>query len=83
MPMIYLASRTVYATAKAAALKRVGLPYHAYEYNAALFCALENENAEQEWLAGNDVFANIRRDPHDIFSQSDTAKMYEYAFGSG
>lgn len=81
--MVYLASRSVYAIAKATALKKVDLPYHAYEFNAALACALDNDHAEQDWLGGNDIFADVQKDPEDIFSLPETLEMYKYAFGEG
>ncbi len=79
--MVYMASRGVYAIAKATALKNVSLPYHSYEFNAALACALDNDHAEQDWLAGKDIFANVRQEPGDIFSNPEALEMYKYAFG--
>src|ERR1700722_7856026 len=63
MPMMYLIGRAAYAMVMAAGLRHVDLPHHAYEFNAALSRALETDRAEQRWLAGDDIFADVHRDP--------------------
>ena len=43
-------------------LAAVGLPFTLYELNQALLAALENSDAEQRWLKGDDVFAGVTAD---------------------
>ncbi len=45
-----------------AALRKFGLHYGGYELNHAVRVALEVEDAEQRWLNGEDIFANVMRD---------------------
>jgi Fe-S-cluster containining protein len=80
-PLKHLLARNAYAIALAIALKHAQLPYHLYEFNAALARAIERDDAEREWLAGEDVFADVRRDPNDVFSESPAYLMYSHAFG--
>ena len=52
-----------------AAMRAAGLPVTIYELSAALAHALSQSNAEQRWLAGEDVFAGIATaptDPHEV-----------------
>jgi Fe-S-cluster containining protein len=79
-PVMYLGSRSVYGIAMAAGLRKAGLPYHGYEFNASLLRALETDQAEQRWLAGEDLFADIHRDPVDIFAHPQAQRLYEHAF---
>jgi Fe-S-cluster containining protein len=65
-PFLYLMGRNAYALAFAAALKKVALPHHAYELNAALVRALDTEHAERRWLSGEDIFAGVMQDPEDV-----------------
>ncbi|HWP26018.1 MAG TPA: YkgJ family cysteine cluster protein [Xanthobacteraceae bacterium] len=81
-PRLNLVGRNAYAIALAAALKHAGLPHHLYEFNAALARAVERENAEREWLAGIDIFADVKRDPNDIFAGAPAHMMYSLAFGA-
>src|SRR5579871_4073796 len=66
-PVVYLLARTCYSTAFACALRHAGLPTRAYEFNAGLARALELDEPERAWLSGEDIFADVRRDPADIF----------------
>jgi hypothetical protein len=43
---------------------------------------MERENAEREWLAGIDIFADVKRDPNDVFGSSPAHMMYSLAFGA-
>ena len=45
-----------------ASLRKFGLNYGSYELNHAVRVALEIEDAEQRWLNGEDVFADVKRD---------------------
>jgi Fe-S-cluster containining protein len=81
MPMPHLRGRAGYAVALACALRRATLPYAAYELTAALTRALEREDAETAWLAGEDVFAGVLREPSDPFQQPPVQTIYHYAFG--
>jgi hypothetical protein len=80
-PMIHLKGRGGYEVALALALRRVGLPHHYYELNAALTRALERDDAEAAWLGGEDVFFDVRRDPHDVSADPVSRQMYNFAFG--
>ena len=55
------ASASLYAMSIALAAE--GLDWHSYELSAALRVALLHDDAEAAWLAGNDIFAGLRRDP--------------------
>jgi len=46
-----------------AALRNLGLADISYELNHAVVVALSTEDAESRWLAGEDVFATVSRDP--------------------
>jgi hypothetical protein len=63
------------------ALKGAALPYAYYELNAALACALSRDDAEAAWLSGEDIFANVQRDPSDVFAHPQAAMIYSMAFG--
>jgi hypothetical protein len=80
MPIMYMRGRTMYGMALTASLKHVGLPHHAYEFNAALVRALDTDRAEQRWLAGEDIFAGVNQDPEDVLSNPATKRLYEQAF---
>jgi len=80
-PVLSVVGRNAYAIALTIALKHAQLPYHLYEFNAALARAIERDDAEREWLAGEDVFSDVRRDPNDVFSNSPAYLMYSHAFG--
>jgi hypothetical protein len=80
-PRLHLVGRNAYAIALAVALKHAALPHHLYEFNAALMRAMERENAEREWLTGSDIFADVRRDPNDVFAGAPAHMMYGLAFG--
>jgi hypothetical protein len=80
-PRLNLVGRNAYAIALAVALKHARLPHHLYEFNAALARAMEQENAERDWLAGIDIFADVRRDPNDVFAGSPAHLTYSLAFG--
>ncbi len=80
-PHVYLMGKSAYSIALAIALKRSRLPHEAYELNAALVRALETEDAERVWLSGEDIFADVMRDPVDICANSrDAQLMFEHAF---
>jgi Fe-S-cluster containining protein len=81
MPVLSVVGRNAYAIALAIALKHAQLPHHLYEFNAALARALEQDDAERSWLAGEDIFAGVRRDPNDVFEQSPAYMIYSHAFG--
>jgi hypothetical protein len=79
-PILYLMGRGAYSMAFGCALRRAGLPVHAYEFNAGLARALERADAEGAWLAGEDIFSDVRRDPGDIFLDRRARMMYGLAF---
>lgn len=79
-PMSHLKGRGAYEIALSLALKHVGLPHYYYELNAALARALEREDAESAWLGGEDVFFDVRRDPHDVSTDALSRQLYKFAF---
>ena len=79
-PMSHLKGRGAYEIALSLALKHVGLPHYYYELNAALSRALERPDAESAWLAGEDVFFDVRRDPHDVSTDAVSRQLYKFAF---
>ena len=81
VPLPNLIGRGSYEVATAIALKQSGLPHYYYEYNAALERALSREDAEAAWLSGEDIFADVRRDPHDVTRDAPVPQMIKLAFG--
>jgi hypothetical protein len=79
-PLNHLKGRGAYEIALSLALKHVGLPHYYYELNAALARALERDDAEAAWLGGEDVFFDVRRDPHDVSTDAVSRQLYKYAF---
>jgi hypothetical protein len=79
-PMSHLKGRGAYEIALSLALKHVGLPHYYYELNAALTRALERVDAETAWLGGEDVFRDVRRDPHDVSTDALSRQLYKFAF---
>lgn len=80
-PTTHLNGSSVYSLAMAAALKRAGLAYHAYELNAALVRAIDTDDAQRTWLSGADIFSGVPCEPTDIFSGPIAREVYERAFG--
>lgn len=62
-PTGYIGSRTAYAMALYAALSELALPNNSYEFNAALVRVFDTPDAEGRWLAGEDIFAGVLREP--------------------
>ena len=52
--------------ALAAALIISGYPVRMYELSAAVICVLDTPNAEQRWLAGDDIFARMFEDQSGV-----------------
>jgi hypothetical protein len=80
MPMAYMFGRLGFVVSMAAALRKAGLPYEGYEFNAALTRALDTEDAEERWLNGENIFADILRDPANTFAEPEVRQLYEDAF---
>jgi hypothetical protein len=72
--------RVAYEIAASIALVEAGLPHRYYEFNAALMRALERDDAEAAWLAGEDVFAGVRQDPTDTAATPNAQAIRRYAF---
>jgi Fe-S-cluster containining protein len=82
MPEYYPTLRRGYSIALAGALRRAGFSAWSYEYNAGLRTALARPDAEAAWLAGEDVFAEVPRDPgSDPFTLPSNLRLYDDAFG--
>ncbi len=62
-PAPYNGSRAAYATALHAALAQLAFDNSSYEFNAALVRVLDTPDAERRWLAGEDIFAGVPREP--------------------
>jgi hypothetical protein len=60
---VYVGSRTAYAIALHAALAQLAFDNSSYEFNAAVVRVLNTPDAEQRWLAGEDIFAGVPREP--------------------
>ena len=83
VPDYYPTLRRGYSIALAGALRRAGFPAWSYEYNAAMRAALARSDAEAAWLAGEDVFAEVQRDPgSDPFTLPSNLRLYDEAFGA-
>jgi hypothetical protein len=80
IPVLYIRGRNAYSLALAMALRRAGLAYRSYEFNAALARGLVRADAERAWLAGGPVFDGVRHDPSDAFSDPQVQAIYERAF---
>jgi len=81
-PLMHLYGRAALAVALSSALRKVGLPHHAYEFNAGLHRALTTPDAERRWLANDDIFRDVRLDPDDVFAQPQAEQLYEQAFAN-
>lgn len=79
-PPLYQRGGSAYAIAMGIALKAAGLPDTVYEFNGALYRALTRDNAEAEWLAGEDVFAGVLTDPNRTLDNPHNQALYELAF---
>jgi hypothetical protein len=81
LPEYYPTLRRGYSIALAGALRRAGFSAWSYEYNAAMRTALARPDAEAAWLAGEDVFADVARDPgSDPFLLPSNRRLYDDAF---
>jgi Fe-S-cluster containining protein len=58
-PKLYMGSGVVYVTALYAALSNLALPNGHYEFNAAVTRVFDTPDAEQRWLAGENIFAGV------------------------
>jgi Putative zinc- or iron-chelating domain len=81
VPMRHLKGRGRYELATAMALREAGLPHYYYEFNAALARAIGRDDAEEAWLSGEDVFADVRRDPRDVLQGGPVPQLTKLAFG--
>lgn len=64
-PFFFMAQRTGYYMALRGAFLQAGLRLETYELNEALSIALTVPDAERRWLAGEDIFAGVLRDPNE------------------
>jgi Fe-S-cluster containining protein len=71
----------IYGLALAGALKKAGLAANYYEYNSALDAALSANEAELNWLSGEDVFSKIAHNPEgEMFADQWNQKIFDEAF---
>lgn len=81
VPPFFILQRAGYAIAMRGAFKRAGLPHISYELNEALEVALSTPDAEARWLAGEDIFAGVQRDPNgDPMDAFESMELYRYGF---
>lgn len=81
-PFVWMALRQGYGFALVGALHHAGLVPHAVEWNEALRIALAEPDAEAQWLAGEDVFANVGRATDEPLVQHPQLRaIYQEAFG--
>ena len=82
-PMRNLKARELYELAMATSLHRADLPHRCYDLTAGLAHILPREDAEQAWLSGEDVFADVAMDSVDIMKRPNADIVYREAFGMG
>jgi hypothetical protein len=63
MPAFFNVQRVGYLMALRGAFLHAGLRLESYELNEALVVAIETEDAERRWLAGENIFAGVQQDP--------------------
>lgn len=81
-PLAHILMSTGYAVALSGAVRRAGLAATSSEYNAALMMAFDRPEAEQAWLSGTDILAELPRAPgSDVFEAPWNRKLYDEAFG--
>lgn len=80
--MYFVLQRSGYTMAFWGAFEKAGLPLKGYEFNEALELALTTENAEQRWLSGEDIFADVQRDPGDPTQRPEHRIVYNHAFAA-
>ena len=63
VPVFFNVQRAGYWMALRGAFLHAGLRLEAFELNEALAVAIETEDAERRWLAGENIFADCQIDP--------------------
>jgi Fe-S-cluster containining protein len=80
-PAWYSTVREGYDVALSGAIRREGLAYASYEFNAALKVVFENSDAERQWLSGEDIFSGLAQNQReDPFQSGAYRQIYESAF---
>ncbi|HEY1638775.1 MAG TPA: YkgJ family cysteine cluster protein [Rhizomicrobium sp.] len=81
-PEWYAILRNGYDIALSGAIRREGLSYASYEFNAALKAVFENPDAERQWLGGVDILSGLPQNSDaDPFRNGAYRQVYESAFG--
>lgn len=80
-PAAHLMSRTSFYAGLAIALKHANLPRGSYELISGLVCALDRDDAEEAWLAGEDVFSGALSEQGDLLADEQVRLLYEHTFG--
>lgn len=81
-PVPHILAKTAHHIALSGALKHAGLSYLPYELNSGLRVALGTADAEQRWLAGEDIFEGAQAQySSDPFLIPRNAQIYTAAFG--
>jgi len=81
-PLMNIVARSAYGFALVAGLRKAGLPYETYEWNAGLNRALETTEAEQRWLAGENIFAGILQEHAPVLNDPRMEELYARAFAN-
>ncbi|MFL6858041.1 MAG: YkgJ family cysteine cluster protein [Allosphingosinicella sp.] len=82
IPQPYMLAGYGYRLALDGALRKAGLDYRPVELNSGLALALTRADAEAEWLARGDPFAEAERPPPgDPFDDPNARALYDLAFG--
>ena len=77
-PRSYLALRNIVKAMGLTAMRIRGLPGTAYEMNSALCAVFDSDNAEQRWLAGENIFAGAKAYPLSPLAEGEVARMTAY-----
>jgi len=82
-PEVWTILRSAHKQALWAALAAAELPADSYELNQAICVALETQDAERRWLAGEDVFAGVARQQPANAAEADHNKKIIDALVAG
>jgi Fe-S-cluster containining protein len=81
VPKFNMSLRSASKQALWSALAYAGLPIKSYELAHGLIVALETPDAEQRWLAGEDVFAGVGGDETQSFADTPDVKLFLQVVG--
>lgn len=79
-PQVFTVVGAAYSLALTGALWSAGLDHRAYELTGAIHRAMTTDDVERRWLAGEDVFAGVRRRDGDLLDDPNYKSIVEEAF---